>query len=299
MTTLRQLEYLVTVVDEGSFTRAAELLHVSQPALSHQIKALERSIGAPLLERLPRTVRMTPMGRAMLPHARAALADADRARHAARLAVGDGDAELHLATLYSITLGVLPPMLRQWRRSHPRAQIRLHEHRHADELAAAMRAGQADLAIGPLPDDWGGPVRDLGVEEFVVVLPLDDPDTPAHGTRVSLAALAHRPWVHYSPDNGLAAMLDSSCQSAGFQPIAAVRIDQTAAAPLLAAAGLGPALVPANIIPLNFDGQVLRPDPPVRRALSAYTRSRPDPLTAAFIDLLQKTGQVLPSAAPR
>ena len=50
---LRQLEYFVTVVDEGSFTRAADLLHVSQPGLSHQIQALERELGGPLLERLP------------------------------------------------------------------------------------------------------------------------------------------------------------------------------------------------------------------------------------------------------
>ncbi|MCM3925654.1 LysR family transcriptional regulator, partial [Frankia sp. AiPs1] len=80
MTTLRQLEYLVRVVDEESFTRAAELLHVSQPALSHQVRALERAVGGALLERLPRAVRPTPMGRALLPHARAALAEAERAR---------------------------------------------------------------------------------------------------------------------------------------------------------------------------------------------------------------------------
>ncbi|MCT9145548.1 LysR family transcriptional regulator, partial [Streptomyces violarus] len=55
---LRQMEYFVTVVEEASFTRAAELLHVSQPALSHQIKALERSVGGALLERLPRGVRL-------------------------------------------------------------------------------------------------------------------------------------------------------------------------------------------------------------------------------------------------
>ena len=57
---LRQLEYFVTVVDEGSFTRAADVLHVSQPGLSHQILALERQLGSPLLERLPRKTRLTP-----------------------------------------------------------------------------------------------------------------------------------------------------------------------------------------------------------------------------------------------
>ncbi|MCP9969357.1 LysR family transcriptional regulator [Actinomadura madurae] len=86
MLSLRQLQYLVTVVDEGSFTRAAEALHVTQPALSHQIRALERAAGAPLLERLPRAVGLTPAGRAMLPHARAALSDAERAESAVRQA---------------------------------------------------------------------------------------------------------------------------------------------------------------------------------------------------------------------
>src|SRR5689334_827273 len=77
MFALRQLEYLVTVVDTGSFTRAAARLHVTQPALSHQVRALEEQAGGRLLERLPRSVRPTPMGRALLPHARAALAGAD------------------------------------------------------------------------------------------------------------------------------------------------------------------------------------------------------------------------------
>ncbi|MGW2788041.1 helix-turn-helix domain-containing protein [Streptomyces populi] len=67
MATLRQLEYLVVIVDEGSFTRAAEALNVTQPGLSHQFQALEREVGGPLLERLPRGVRLTPAGRSMLP----------------------------------------------------------------------------------------------------------------------------------------------------------------------------------------------------------------------------------------
>src|SRR3954468_20944060 len=170
MATLRQLEYLVTVVDQGSFTRAAEILHVTQPALSHQIRALERSSGGPLLERLPRTVRLTPTGRAMLLHARAALADAERASCAARQAAGLEVGELQIATLYSITLGVLPAALRRWRQAYPGVGIRLFEHRHTDELVEAMSAGQADLAIGPEPIDWPGELHPLGSEDFVVVV---------------------------------------------------------------------------------------------------------------------------------
>ncbi|MFB9908749.1 LysR family transcriptional regulator [Allokutzneria oryzae] len=294
MPSLRQLEYLVTVVDEGSFTRAAELLHVTQPALSHQVRALERAVGGPLLERLPRMVRPTPMGRAMLPHARAALAAAERGRCAARQASGLECGELQLATLHSVSLGVLPPVLRAWRKEYPDVHIRLFEHRHADELREAMSTGEADIAVGPVPSEWDGPVRTIGEEEFVVVVPPDDPCAVDGADRVRLDALAERSWVHYAPGHGLATVLDQSCAAVGFQPRAAVRTEQTAAAPILAAAGLGPTLAPANVIPPHFDGHVLRPEPPIRRALAAYTRGAPDPLTGAFIETLAANACVLP-----
>ncbi|MFF9645808.1 LysR family transcriptional regulator [Kitasatospora aureofaciens] len=313
--TLRQLEYLAAVVDTGSFTRAAEQLHVTQPALSHQIRALETALGGPLLERLPRSVRLTPTGRAVLPHARAALAEADRLQAVARRATGLEEGELEVAAVYSISLGILPPVLRAWHRRHPGVRIRLREYAHADRLQEAMAAGRADLAIGPAPEGWEGPIRELGVEEFTVVLAADDPlaapradDGLREGRRegrsegrtagsVALGALADRAWVHYAPDNGLADLLDQACAGAGFHPRAAVRAEQTSAAPLLAAAGLGPALVPADIIPPHFDGLLLRPDPPIRRTLTAYTRTRPDPLTVAFAELLAERARINPPVA--
>lgn len=288
MTTLRQLEYLVTVVDQRSFTRAAELLHVTQPALSHQIRALERGVGGPLLERLPRSVGLTPMGRAMLPHARRALADATQARYAARQAAGLEDAELRVSTVYSVSLGLLPPVLGAWHAERPGVRIRLFEHRHADELRDAMAAGEADVAVGPRPDPWPGEIHELGTEEFVVVVAADDPAGKAGTVRPQ--ALADRSWVHYAPGNGLAEVLDQMCARAGFQPRVAVRTEQTAAALTLAAAGLGPALVPENIAGPHFTGRVLRPQPPVRRGLTAYTRGAPDAVAAAFVEVLVRAG---------
>src|SRR6267378_4357206 len=135
--TLRQLEYFVTVVDEGSFTAAAARLHVTQPGLSHQIQALERELGGPLLERLPRSVRLTPAGRTALPHARASLAHADRASSAAKRASGVDAGELHVGTLFSISVGVLPIALRRWRRDYPDVQVRLVEFRRTTDLIAA------------------------------------------------------------------------------------------------------------------------------------------------------------------
>jgi DNA-binding transcriptional LysR family regulator len=282
---LRQLEYFVTVVDEGSFTTAAARLHVSQPGLSHQVQALERQLGGPLLERLPRGVRLTPAGRTALPHARASIAHAERAAAAAQRASGIDAGELHVGTLFSISVGVLPPALATWRRRYPDVQVRLVEFRHTRDLIAAMEAGQADVAVGPTPPSWDGPVREIGAEEFVVAAA---PGTrlPGAGETVRLAGLADRDWVHFTPPSGLADVLDAACAAAGFTPRAAVRTEQAPSALNLAEAGLGVTLLPGNVVPAAFGGVLRCPDPQVRRPLSAYTRVRPDPITAAFLDAI-------------
>jgi DNA-binding transcriptional LysR family regulator len=280
--TLRQLEYFVTVVDEGSFTAAAELLHVTQPGLSHQIQALERELGGPLLERLPRSVRLTPAGRTALPHARASLAHADRASSAARRASGVDAGELHVGTLFSISVGVLPKALRSWRLNYPDVQVRLVEFRRTQDLIAAMEAGQADLAVGPTPPEWNGPVEIIGTEEFVIAA-APDADLPVQGRTVRLADLATHEWVHFTPPSGLSDILNAACKAAGFEPHAAVRTEQAPSALTFALEGLGLTLIPGNVIPPEFPGLVLWPDPPVNRELSVYTRVRPDPITAAFV----------------
>jgi len=288
--TLRQLEYFVAVVDTGSFTAAAAELHVSQPGLSHQIQALERELGGPLLERLPRDIRLTPAGRTALPHARASLAHAERTASAAKRASGVDAGELHVGTLYSISVGVLPKALRHWRASYPDVQVRLVEFRRTEDLIAAMEAGQADVAVGPTPPNWSGPVAAIGVEEFVIAAPADTDLGPA-GDTVRLADLAGRHWVHFTPPSGLCDILDAACGAAGFEPLPAIRTEQAPSALSLAEEGLGLTLVPGNVVPPGFAGRLLWPEPPVSRELSVYTRVRPDPITAAFVAAI--TGNML------
>jgi DNA-binding transcriptional LysR family regulator len=293
--TLRQLEYLIAVAEEGSFTRAAERLFVSQPALSHQIKALEESVGGALLERLPNTVQLTPMGRAFLPHATAAVHEAEDARRAAR-EVGELEAgDLRIGTLHSIALGVVPAAIRAWRLANPQVSFELHEYVNAEELAEQMRLGVADVAVGPEPRGWDGPVRRLGREELLVVLAVDDPLLDGRRRTVRLEQLADRPWVLYSSDNGLAPVVTEACANAGFTPRAAVHTHHTATAVQLAAAGLGPALVPENVVEPRFTGAVLRPEPPVSRELVAFSRAQPSPLVAAFVDVLAEYAVIDPS----
>jgi DNA-binding transcriptional LysR family regulator len=303
---LRQMEYLVAVVEEGSFTRAAQRLFVSQPALSHQVKALEQSVGGALLERRPNAVYLTAMGRAFLPHAVAAVRAADEA-HRAAAGVGQLEAgELRIATLHSIALGVVPAAIRAWRLAHPEVSFELHEYVNIDQLAEEMRFGVADVAISSRPRRWDGPLRSLGLEDLVVVLAVDDPLVRRRRRRVKLGELAERPWVLYRPENALTPTVAEACGAAGFVPRAAVRTYHTATAMQLAAAGLGPALVPANVVEPGFTGATLWPDPPVRRELVAFTRDDPGPLVTAFSDVLAEHAvldphapSILPGRQPR
>lgn len=121
---------------------------------------------------------------------------------------------------------------------------------------------------------------------------------------VTVAGLADHDWVHFTPPSGLADVLDTACAAAGFAPRVAVRTEQAPSALNLAHAGLGVTLLPGNVVPPAFDGVLRRPDPPVRRMLSAYTRARPDPVTAAFVEAichhaLATPAHILSLTAPR
>ena len=116
---LRQLQYLVAVAEEASFTRAAAKVHVAQPGVSAQIRRLERELGEELLDRSGRTVRLTEVGAAVMPYARAALA----AVAGARLAVDElggllrGHVAMGVVTLSSFA--ELPALLADFHRDHP------------------------------------------------------------------------------------------------------------------------------------------------------------------------------------
>ncbi len=278
------MAYWLAVVEEGSFTRAALRMHVSQPSLSQQVRALEKEVGGELLERLPRSVRLTAAGKAFLPHAQLAVRAAERAHHAARSALELEIGELEISTVRSIAAGILPELVQSWRQRQPGTSVRLHEFTHRSLAEDSVRGGAGDLGIGPPPIDWTGPVRRLGWEEFLVVLSPEDPR--ASGRSVRLVELKDRDWVMFEPGNGLHDLIVSACASAGFTPRHAVLTSQVETAARLAAAGAGPTLVPENVIPDGLDGALLRVDPPLGRELTANAREQWSPLGGAFVDLI-------------
>ena len=119
MLSMRALECLVTIVEQGSLTKAAAMLHMSQPALSHQIVAIERELRTPAIERVPSGIRPTAAGLAATAEARVALAAADRAVVAGRRVAAGTGGRVRIACVETMTAWVLVPVLRSWRRRFP------------------------------------------------------------------------------------------------------------------------------------------------------------------------------------
>ncbi|HWK28050.1 MAG TPA: LysR family transcriptional regulator [Solirubrobacter sp.] len=284
--TLRQLEYLLEVVRQGSFTAAATALHVSQPTLSQQVRALEAEVGGPLLWRDRGPVRPTPAGKALLGHAQASVSSARRALENARRAVNAEPRALTLATVRSLASAVLPETLTRWHEQRPDVSIRLQEFASRVQVADAVAAGEADLGVGPLPPDWPGARIELGWEQLVLVLPSGDP--LAHGEHdLTLDALAGREWVFYDEGHGLGEQALKACRAAGFEPQIAVRTAQVEAAARLAVAGLGPALVPIKNVGAELTPHVRGIDPPVAWRVWAYVAADElSDLTAEFTRVL-------------
>lgn len=173
---LRLLPAFVAVADELHFGRAAERLHLAQPALSQQIRRLEAQLGVRLLERNARGVDLTPAGTALLPEARAALDAAQRGADAARSAAAGQHAILRLSVDLDIPARVLG-RVRSFADQRADVSLRIVRQHQGDALAA-LHEGQVDVVLGWGRMPYGRPVRSLVVDavQIVAVLRRDHPD---------------------------------------------------------------------------------------------------------------------------
>ena len=295
---LRRLEYFIAIAEEGSFRAAAARERVAPPSLSQQMRILEREVGGRLFERLARGTRLTPAGRALLPEAQTAVRAARRAERAARAALDLQRAELEVATVLSLAVGLLPAAIERLYETSPGIAVSLHEYLHRDALVRAVADGIGDIAIGPVPQPaLGGPVVDLGHESFVAVLGSRHRAFAKPGL-VALANLAEEDWVLFPAWHGLRDLVLSICDHAGFVPREAITTAQVEAAVRLAAGGLGVAIVPANIVPAHLAPHVRELDPPVYRLLAAYARTDWSPQARALLEALEaETWPELPAGA--
>ena len=288
MASLRALECLVAVAEAGSVTQAARLLHSSQPAVSHQLAALEREAGTALLRREARGVKLTPAGRAALADARRAIEAAASAIRSAR-AVGEASGgSLRLACAQSL-VSVLAPVVREWHHRHPEVAITLRESTSVQELNGFIDSDEVDVVLMPAPVADRFTTTAVADGEIVLAAPTDHPI--ARQSVVRVADLDGVSLVHFAPENGLSAWLDRSLTEAGVRPEPVMRTAVTVVAPQLAAAGVGVAVCPVSA---GFPGAVRSFSPRWVRQLVAVTPATLDPLAAQFIANLRRRGVRVP-----
>jgi DNA-binding transcriptional LysR family regulator len=289
MMSIRALECLVTIVKQDSLTRAAAILHLSQPALSHQIAAIERELGTPVIERLPRGTRPTAAGLAAAAEARIALAAADRAVAAGRRVAAGTGGRIRIACAETMTAWVLVPVLRAWRRRFPDVELDLKEYTSADRMLDVLLAGETDLIVGPRPTRTEEHTELLGREELVVVASAEH--RFAGLTAVPVAELAAEALVHYNPDNGFSVWIDQFAAKHGVvlpQPALRTGFPRTAAQ--LAAAGMGVTIVPFSALTLLPDATIRSLDPPELRDLVVIVAAPHDDLLRRFVADLRRRG---------
>jgi LysR family transcriptional regulator, hydrogen peroxide-inducible genes activator len=146
--TLRQLTYFAALAQERSFQRAAVKVHISQPALSMQIRELEDGLGFALVERAPRDVRLSPLGREVLVRAQAILAQVRELEDMARWE--DHAARLHLGVIPTVAPYLMPPVLAAFRQTRQSGDLRLREAR-TDTLLAELKDGLLDVVVLATP----------------------------------------------------------------------------------------------------------------------------------------------------
>ncbi|HET6500442.1 MAG TPA: LysR family transcriptional regulator [Amycolatopsis sp.] len=254
---LRTLEYFIAVAEEESFTRAAARCRVAQPAISQQIRGLERELGETLFDRDSRSVRLSAAGQVLLPHARAALAAvaSANAEFAARAGLLKG--ELDLGSVDGVEITALPEMLGTFHRHHPGVAVRLVGGTSAD-LLARVQHGSLDAAViarpaEPLHDSLSH--RTLLRDQIVAIVPRERPE--AAKDTIDLAAFADTSLISYGEDSGLWAHLAHAFRKAGLPFRPAYATNDVALLVALAAAGVGIALAAGADPEVTQDPRVL------------------------------------------
>ena len=242
---LRHLRHFVAVAEELHFGRAARRLRMAQPPLSQSIMRLEESLGAKLLDRSSREVRLTPAGAALLSEARGILERSEAAELAVKRASSETTTTINVGFVPMCSTPALPQAIREFRRRWPLVTVELHELASIVQLQR-LRSGALDLALivgGHDVDEFT--VEQIGHFRPVAVIPRGWP--LARRRSVRLAELKNMPLVLFPQQlkTPYFAELAAACRRAGFVPKVAQRVGQPYTMLSLVAQEMGIGFVPA------------------------------------------------------
>lgn len=247
---LRQLEYFVAVTDEGGFTKAAAALHVAQPGVSAQIRQLERELGQPLFDRSARQVRLTEVGVAVLPYARAALSAVEGAKLIVDEITGLLRGHVVMGAVALPSALDLPGMLADFHDRHPAVEISLVE---ADpvNVIEGLQAGRLDLGFFGLGSVMPAGLRGQVVVDTPLVAAVSRDDELAGKSSIALDELRDRVLICLPAGTGLRSCLEDAAATAGFRPHVAFEASEPVVLGRLAARGLGVAVLPDSAARLD------------------------------------------------
>ncbi len=284
---LRHLRTIAAVAEHRSLTKAAAQLHLTQSAVSQQIRRLERELGVEVFRRTSRSVELTSEGRVILGYAERVLAEVDGMHNELEDISGLLSGELRIGGVYPTGPYDLFGMLADFRAAHPGVAIHMVETTQ-DDVLAALRADELDCAFAALdPDALGDEFAAtlLWKEEIVVALPGGHP--LCGQKRITLEQLAAEDLIAYRDNSALRRRLERTMAERNLEPRNAFVCTEMAAVRGLASKGLGVAVIPRSVAEQPGPPIELRPIGPDRLtwpiALVWRVARRQAPAGKAFI----------------
>ncbi|WP_027801853.1 LysR family transcriptional regulator [Paraburkholderia dilworthii] len=276
---LRDIRAFIAVAQTGSFTQAATRLHLSQPALTVQIRRLEETLGLRLFDRNSRNVALTPTGRDLLPLLQKSLHDMEHVLIDAR-ALGDGaSGTVRIACLPTFAASSLPELVQNLKKAVPRVSFQVRDV-VASMVNTLVRNEEADIGLtGGELDDGNLEVLHAGIDRLVVVCPKQH--VLAKRRRITLADLAATPLVLTAQGTSVRAVVDSAFVNARCVPEIACEPTYMMSAVAMVRAGLGVTILPAS-------AREVRAEPDL------VVRPVDDPAFTRPIALIKKRGRTLP-----
>ena len=292
--TLQQLTYFLAAAEHGSFTAAADVLHLARPSVSEQIAHLEAELGVALFVRTGRRLELTDAGRLLRPEAERTLAAAGEAADVVQRARTLTGGTASLGTFSTAHHLLLPALIEDFIRRHPQVAVRVVGE-NSVQLADAVRAGRLEAGLVALPIDDEGLEVGAAVAAFEVVYASSDPGRLAGAMtieRLAEAALV-LPEARWGDEDPTRRQLAERAQRAGVTIRPRIEVQHANAALELAARGVADTLITRALLDtLRYGGRLSAPplDPPMHEAFAFIRRrnARLSPATRALMTLAEQ-----------
>jgi len=289
---LRYLKYFVTVAERRNFTRAAEELHVAQPAISQQIKALEEELGVSLLHRTKRSVTLTAAGNAFLSEARKILAHAELSKQVARRAARGETGSLAIGCVSASVSAFLPKLIQSYRKKFPLVRLHLFELTPEQQLQAFARE---KIDVGFTRPLAASDEKNFSQERIYrdrLMLAVPETHSLAKAKQVRLEKCAGEDFVMFKRSEApeLVDGMTQLCAKAGFTPQVVSEPPMIHTVLMAVAAGIGVALVPGCVRSIPHPGVTILPvlpAPPVIDLVLTRPKGEPSPTVSAWLELVR------------